>query len=415
MNKYLKYGLISLVVINVGMAIYYFISKPNAEEHSAHKSEYYTCPMHPQIRKDKPGNCPICGMTLVKKMRINQKTDGDTIANQLLPTDNFSIGNYQTISPIDSIISEEIGLLGIVAYDQNSASNIAARVSGRIEKMYVNYKYQRVKNGQKLFDLYSPELLTEQQNFIYLIINDENNSSIIKAAKSKLLQYGMTNNQIAILIKNRKTNPIISIYSPTSGIISGTESKMPNASNEMQSTTTTTESLTVKEGDYIKKNETIFTLLNTNKVWGIFNIPQGYTNLIQVNQAIEISSEASQDDFITAKINFIENQLNASERTNRIRVYLENKIQKYPIGLRLTGSIKTKPVNGLWINKSAVVSIGNKRIVFKKINNGFKAHEIQTGVEFKDRIQVIKGITATDKIAKNGEYLIDSESFIKTE
>ena len=142
MNKYLKYGLISLVVISVGMAIYYFISKPNAEEHSAHNSEYYTCPMHPQIRKDKPGNCPICGMTLVKKMIVNQKTDDDTIVNQLLPTDNFSIGNYQTVSPIDSIISEEIGLLGIVAYDQNSASNIAARVSGRIEKMYVNYIYQ---------------------------------------------------------------------------------------------------------------------------------------------------------------------------------------------------------------------------------------------------------------------------------
>lgn len=78
------------------------------------------------------------------------------------------MGKFQTITAIDSTLSGEINL-GTVAYDPNSAVNIAARISGRIEKIYVNFKYQRINKGQKLFDLYSPELLTEQENFIYLL------------------------------------------------------------------------------------------------------------------------------------------------------------------------------------------------------------------------------------------------------
>ena len=147
----------------------------------------------------------------------------NSIDNLLKPTDNFIVGNYQTTTAIDTTISSEINLPGIVAYDPNSSVNIAARMSGRIEKMYVNYKYQKVNKGQKLFDLYSPELLTEQQNFIYLISNDVENPSIINASKQKLLLYGMTLNQINALAISKKVNPQITIYSPASGIIDGTE------------------------------------------------------------------------------------------------------------------------------------------------------------------------------------------------
>jgi Cu(I)/Ag(I) efflux system membrane fusion protein len=110
-------------------------------------------------------------------MRI--KSDSKSVEVLLKPTDNFIVGHYQTTTPKDTIISTEINLAGQVAYDPNTAVNIATRISGRIEKMYVNYKYQRVNKGEKLFDLYSPELLTEQQNFLYLIANDAQNASIL--------------------------------------------------------------------------------------------------------------------------------------------------------------------------------------------------------------------------------------------
>jgi len=415
MNKYLKYSLVILVISIVGFAIYYFAIKSDNHSESAHQKKVYTCSMHPQIIQDEPGNCPICGMVLVKKTIQNQAIDSNLIGNLLKPTDKFIVGNYHTTTPKDTTLSSEINLPGLVAYDPNSSINVAARISGRIEKMYVNYKYQKVNKGQKLFDLYSPELLTEQQNFIYLITNDSENSSIIKASKQKLLLYGMTNQQINSLVSTRRAKPVISLYSPAFGIIQGTESMIKSTDAVMQSSSSTTENLTVKEGDYIKKNDVVFKLINTDKVWGIFNVLQGYNSLIKTNQSIRITTELNEKEFINARINFIETQFNTTDKSNRIRVYLNNNTLKLPIGLRLQGIVETNSVKGIWLRKQALVNIGNKKIVFLKMDNGFKASAIKTGIEINDFVQIIDGISVQDTIADNAQYLIDSESFIKTE
>jgi len=400
MNKYIKYGLALVVISIIGIAIYFFAKKSDNHSEMEHQNEVYTCSMHPEIIRDKPGNCPICGMTLVKKVTENNSVDDNSIDNLIKPTDNFIVGNYQTTTAIDTTISSEINLPGIVEYDPNSSVNIAARMSGRIEK---------------LFDLYSPELLTEQQNFIYMVINDVENPSIINASRQKLMLYGMTQSQINVLSNSKKVNPIITIYSPASGIIDGTGT-MDNTTNPaMQNASNSTATLDVKEGSYIKKGEVIFKLLNTDKVWGIFNVIQGYNSIIKSNQSIRITTELDKDEFIDAKINFVETQLNTADKTNRIRVYLNNNKFKLPIGLRLQGVVKTNSVNGIWIQKQSMVSIGNKKIVFLKMDNGFKASTIKTGIEIDDFIQIIEGISVKDTIAKNAQYLIDSESFIKTE
>jgi Cu(I)/Ag(I) efflux system membrane fusion protein len=415
MNRYLKYGLVVIVLSIFGLAIYFYATKSNDPVEKPHQKELYTCPMHPQIIRDKPGNCPICGMALVKKTTQDHVVESNLIENLLKPTDNFIVGNYQATTPKDTTISSEINLPGLVAYDPNSSVNIAARISGRIEKMYVNYKYQKVTKGQKLFDLYSPELLTEQQNFIYLVSNDSDNASIIKASKQKLLLYGMTNNQINALASAKSVNPVISIYSPANGIIQGTESMTISANATMQNSNTNTENLGIKEGDYIKKSQLVFKLVNTDKVWGIFNVVQGYNSLIKANQSITITSELDENEIINAQINFIETQFNPSDKSIRIRVYLNNNKLKLPIGIRLQGIVKTNPIKAIWLQKQALVSIGNKKIVFIKIGNGFKATAIKTGIEINDFIQIINGISIEDTIASNAQYLIDSESFIKTE
>lgn len=415
MNKYLKYSLTFIVISIIGFAIYFFASKSGNHSETEHQKEVYTCSMHPEIIRYEPGNCPICGMVLVKKITKSQAEEDHSIEKLVNPTNNFIVGKYQTTTPIDTTLNSTINLPGIVEYDPNSSVNIAARMSGRIEKMYVNYKYQKVNKGQKLFDLYSPELQTEQQNFIYLITNDAENLSIINASKQKLVLYGMTNNQINALISTKKVNPKISIYSPASGIIDGTETMDPASNPAMQNAGNSTETLNVKEGSYIKKGEVIFKLVNTYKVWGIFNVIQGYNSLIKKHQSIRISTELDQNEFFDAQINFIETQLNPSDKTNRIRVYLNNNKLKLPIGLRLQGMVETNPVKGIWIQKQAMASVGTKKIVFLKKENGFKAAVIKTGVEMDDYVQIIDGISVQDTIAKNAHYLIDSESFIKTE
>lgn len=414
MNKYLKYGLIVVLFLGIGAGLYYFIGNPFLTEKAASEGdELYTCSMHPQIIRNEPGNCPICGMTLIKKVKENTAIDENSIEAQLKPTDEYIIGNFETVSVIDSAISSEIKLPGIIAYNPNSAVNIAAWVGGRIEKIYVNYKFQKIQKGQKLFEIYSPEILTEQQNYLFLISQDADNIGLISAAEKKLLLYGMTQSQITSLKKSKNTNPIISVYSTATGIISGTEGMMASQNTSMSSSSRSTETLGIKEGDYVKKGQIVFKLLDTKKVWGVFNVLQGYNKLIYLKQPISIITEAGESSSLEAKIDFIETELDPLERTNRIRVYINNT-QNYPIGLRLTGVIKSKPIEGMWLLKTAVVTTGNKQVVFLKTEINFKSKVIETGIEMNEFIQVLSGLTNSDKVAKSAGYLIDSEGFIKT-
>ncbi|MDI1235100.1 MAG: efflux RND transporter periplasmic adaptor subunit [bacterium] len=415
MHKYLKYGLIAVLFIGIVIGLFFLANNLfSNKKPSSHQDEQYTCSMHPQIIRNEPGNCPICGMKLIKKVNGNKTIDKNSIDAQLKPTNEYIIGDFEIVSPIDTAISSEIKLPGIIAYNPNSALNIAAWAGGRIEKMYVNYKFQKIQKGQILFEIYSPELLTEQQNYLFLVAHDANNAGLISAAEKKMLLYGMTTSQIAGLRKSSHTKPIISVYSTATGIIAGTESMTASLGISMQRTSQTTEVLSIKEGDYVQKGQIIFKLLDTKKVWGIFNVLQGYNQYIYLNQLISIITETAENNVIQAKINFIETELDPSERTNRIRVYLNNT-QNYPVGLRLTGILKSKPISGMWLPKTAIVTTGNKQVVFVKIADNFKSKAIETGIEMNEFIQVLNGLLMTDKVAKNAGYLIDSESFINTE
>ncbi|MCB9074225.1 MAG: efflux RND transporter periplasmic adaptor subunit [Chitinophagales bacterium] len=415
MKKFLKYSLILLLISAIGAGVYFLVMKRHEIMGSHDQKEVYTCSMHPEIRKNKPGNCPICGMKLIKLETHSMEVDTTLSENLLKPTDNFIVGKYQTITPLDTSINTELYLPGTVEYNPNSIVNIAARVSGRIEKMYVNYKFQKVNKGQKLFDIYSPELLTEQQNYIYLITNDAKNESLIAASKQKLMLYGITDAQLKSLNETKKTNPIISIYSPAYGIIQGTDKMTETVnSNSMQNAVSSTDVLKIKEGDYIQKGAVVFKLSNTDKVWAVFNVLQGYGSIIKLNQTVVITTEINDSEPVYAKIDFIETQLNQSENSLRVRVYLNNSKLKLPVGLRLQGTVRANPVKALWLPKQAMVSIGTKKMVFVKLENGFKAREINTGITINNYIQILKGITKNDTVAANAQYLIDSESFIKT-
>ncbi len=389
------------------------VAKESNEE-TASSAVIYTCSMHPEIEENEPGSCPICGMTLVRKITTPKKAENHSIDYLLQATDQFVVGNFPVVHPKDTSISTQVNVPGTVIYDPNAAVAIAARISGRIEKMYVNYKFQKVTKGQKLFDVYSPELATEQQNFIYLMNYDAENLSILKASKQKLLLYGMTARQINALATAKKENPIVTIYSPTNGIVQETDVMTEQNSNAMTAATGTTSSLATKEGDYIQKNQVVFKLMNTAKVWGVFNISQDQSSLVKVNQTIRIKTELNDNENISAKINFVETQLNSSDKTNRIRVYLNNERGGLPIGLRLEGGIDVRSVKGIWLSKKALITLGSKKVAFVKTEKGYKAMAISTGVEIADFVQILNGITLQDEVIENAQYLVDSETFIKT-
>jgi len=411
MKKLLRVGMIILIILIAAYSLYQFTRNKTEAVADTHIHSY-GCPMQCEGEKvyERPGSCPVCNMDLVK-LDLPENDKDASVDLLVKPTYSFVAGEFKTITPQDTVLISEITLPGIVAFDPDASVNIAARISGRIEKLYVNYKYQKVSKGQKIFDVYSPELLTEQQNYIYLISNDTRNTSLIQSAKQKLMLYGMSGAQIKALYETKRTSPRISVFSPASGIITGTDG-MNEDRNSMQNKGQGTEQLSVKQGDYVSKGVTVLKLLDNNKVWAVFNVSQEDQPHIKTGQPIRIYSELEKNDFIETKIDFVETQLDPANKTNRLRVNLLNEKLKFPVGLQLTGKVQSG-VPGLWIPQEALVDLGKKKIVFLKVDKGFKTKEITIGVKTGGYVQVLGGLTLSDSIAGNAQYLTDSESFIK--
>ena len=376
--------------------------------------ELYTCSMHPEIIRDAPGDCPICGMHLIKKVSDSKKVVDVDLNTLLQPTNSFVVSTIPVT--VISIVSEPytINTLGSVAYDTREEAKIASKVSGRIEKLNIRYRYQQVEKGQKIMEIYSPEILTAEQNLIFLLQNDSNNSSLIESAKQRLALLGMEEQQVKQIIQTK--NPLLTIaaYSKYSGHIhEAGNNKMNVATSGMKDIATLTDELPLKEGMYVKKGETVFTIYNPNKAWVLLNIFGGDQAFVKTGNEVSIMPETSPNSTFTGKINFIEPFFRKDAKTLTARVYFDNSALQIPIGSQVKAVISGKTNKTFWLPNESVVSLGLDKIVFIKQNGGFMAHRIKTGIVSNKKIEVKEGLATKDSIAANAQYLMDSESFIK--
>jgi membrane fusion protein, copper/silver efflux system len=388
---------------------------PHAAHNAAIEKDVYTCPMHPEVIKDKPGNCPICGMQLVKKERDGKKTDNATIEALLKPTNEFVISSIPVTTIQKREEQPEIEALGKIAYDTRQVGTISSRVAGRIEKLHVRYRYQKINKGQHILDIYSPELMTAQQNLLFLLKNDGTNTTFIQLAKEKLLLLGMSNQQLQQVIQSGKPSLTVAVYSNYSGHIheAGNAGNMNTAPGAMDDISLITEELSLKEGMYLQKGQSIFTVYNPDRAWAILNIYGENQSLVKPGNAVRIIPETAPGKNFRASVDFIEPFYQKESKTLTARVYFNNSTLKIPIGSQVKASIFGNAKDAHWLPKEAVVSLGMDKIVFQKMGGGFKALIIHTGITHKNHIQVLSGISETDSVAVNAQYLMDSESFIK--
>lgn len=412
MKRIIFIAMMFLVVVAVSC-------KNNKEPHAEHNAEMvqeiYTCSMHPQVVKDKPGNCPICGMTLVKKQTEGIQSDDIELESLIQPTNEFVISKIPVTTIQKKEEQIEIEALGNIAYDTREVGSISSKISGRIEKLYVRFRYQKISKGQHILDIYSPELMTAQQNLLFLLKNDASNTTFIQAAKEKLLLLGMSNQQLQQVMQSGKPSLAIAVYSNYSGHIheAANGASMNKEPESMKDISLITEELSLKEGMYLQKGQSIFTVYNPDRAWAILNIYGENQGLIKTGNPVKIVPETAPEKDFMAKIDFIEPFYNKESKTLSVRVYFNNSTLKIPIGSQIRAIVYGKTKDAYWLPKEAVVSLGLDKVVFEKTGRGFKAHKINTGIIYQNHIQVLDGIVETDSIAANAQYLMDSESFIK--
>jgi Cu(I)/Ag(I) efflux system membrane fusion protein len=351
-------------------------------------------------------------MDLVKKEENAQKINDIQLEDLLKPTNEFVI----TSVPVTTIkkSTEEISIeaIGNIQNDTRQIASISSRVAGRIEKLYVRYRYQMVMPGDKIMDIYSPEIATAQQNLLFLLKNDASNFSLIEAAKQKLLLNGMSNKQLQQLINTRKASLTISVYSTVMGHVHEAGQETMDA-NPMQTTATSTAPLSIREGMYLQVGQKIFSVNNPAKAWVVLNIFPENQHLVKVGNAVKITPEAMPQKAFRAQINFIEPFYRQGSKTLTARVYFNNSTSRLPVGSQVRANIFGSTANANWLPQDAVLSLGLYDVAFVKNNGGFVAKKIQTGIKQNSMVQVLKGLAITDTVAANAQYLTDSESFIK--
>ncbi|MEP7107584.1 MAG: efflux RND transporter periplasmic adaptor subunit [Ferruginibacter sp.] len=378
--------------------------------------QFYTCSMHPEIIRDKPGKCPICGMDLVKKENDGLRSTDAELEALLKPTNEFVVSAIPVTTIQKKEEQIEIEALGNIAYDTREAGSISSRVAGRIEKLYVRYRYQRINKGQRIMDIYSPEMLTAQQNLLFLLRNDPDNSTLIQAAKDKLSLLGMSHEQLEQVIHSNKPVFTIAVYSNYAGHIheASNGGPMNTSSPGMKDIALITEELSLKEGMYVQKGQSFFTVYNPDRAWALLNIYADYQGLVKTGNIVRVVPETAPGKDFRAAINFIEPFFRRDSKTLTARVYFNNSDLKIPIGSQVRATIFGNTKDAYWLPKEAVLSLGMNKVVFQKAAGGFKVRKVNTGILHKDDVQIINGLSGVDSVAVNAQYLMDSESLIRT-
>lgn len=364
--------------------------------------------MHPQIIKHEPGNCPICGMPLVKKENAKREISNISLSTVLQSNNNTVISSIPATTMKFSQQQIQLVALGSVNYDTRFMKTISSRVGGRIEKLYVKYRYQPVRAGDKVMEIYSPELLTGQQNLLFLVKNDPSNTTLINAAKQRLLLLGMTENQIQKIVSTGKTIFSVTVYSNYSGHVH--EAGNMNSSESINQNVT--DELSIKEGMYVQKGQPVFQVNNMDHVFVNLNFFPGENSLVKVGTPVTIVSETAPDKKIFSKIDFIEPFYKNNSKTVSARVYLNNSTLMISVGSQIKAALNIQTKFSNWLPKESVLSLGFNKIVFLKEGDVFKAHSITTGVSANNLIQILGGLNVKDSVAENAQFLIDSEGFI---
>lgn len=377
----------------------------------------YTCPMHPQIVEGHPGNCPVCGMALVKKSGQASEGSGISLNTVLQPVNSTVLSAVNAITPEQKEIPTVISAQGYLDFDTRTFNNIAARFSGRIEKLYIKYTFQEIHSGQRIFDIYSPNMVTAQQDLIYLTKNSAQETGLIDAARQKLLLLGMTDEQLNQVVKTGKTFYSLPVYSTYEGHVHDMPHSQMAGAGPVQAPSDFARNLPLsfKEGMYVEKGQNLFNVVNPHKLWAILKIDPSAISGLKLNQPVTIELPDLPGKAIKGKVNFIEPTLQEGDKTTSIRVYLDNMDHELKVNSIIKATIQTGSTNGLWIPRSALVDLGQTKIVWLKNGASFHAHEVSSGVTEGNEIQITRGLSVTDSLASNAQYLTDSESFIKTQ
>ncbi|CAM1361539.1 RND transporter [Tenacibaculum litoreum] len=395
MKKYIIYIVILIAGLFLGWLLFGGSSKSEVthDHNTAETSKMWTCSMHPQIMQPEPGDCPICGMDLIP---AEVGAEG-LAANQFKLTKNaMALANVQT-TVIGNAISADntITLSGKIAENEKSNAVQVSYFAGRIERLNVNFTGEKIRKGQLLATVYSPELVKAQQELLTAASVKENQPALYKAVRNKLKLWKLSENQINQIEKTGKVKENFPVYATVSGTVS--------------------EKL-VEQGDYVSQGQALLKIANLNSVWANFDVYENQISNFKVGQNISITTNAYPNETFKAKVSFIDPVLNQETRTVTMRAVLNNSKGKFKPAMFVTGKVEAtekQTEQQLSIPATAVLWTGKRSVVYVKPDASkpvFEMREVVLGGRAGENYLVEKGLKSGEEIVTNGVFTIDASA-----
>lgn len=387
----------------------------------AASSQVYYCPMHPAVVQDHPGECPICNMSLVLrppgKVTASATMDAKTaapvapgLAGVDLSAERIQLIGMKTATVKRETLGGELRTTGVVAPSERGLSQITTRFGGWVEKLMVSTSGERVRRGQVLATIYSPEVLKAEQDLLIAHGWGEKShgapgarppegltASLADSARQRLLLLGISAPEIDQVLHTGKPAVAIAIRSPADGYVIGKNTMV---------------------GAAIQPGTVLFDVADLSTVWIQAEVPERDLGRVAVGQAARLELPALPGETVSGRVSFVSPMLDAQNRTLRVRLEFKNRIDKSGPRLRpgMYGTVylALPPTTGLMVPAEAVVDSGEMKYLFVARPGGhFEPRRVEIGGHAGDRVEVLSGVREGEVVVTTGNFLLDSESRLR--
>lgn len=370
-----------------------------AELERAPDPSLWTCGMHPQIVQDHPGQCPICGMDLVP-MRGTAGSEGVV---RIDPVTIQNIGVRTALVEIASV-RRSTRATGRFEASERGRAIVAPKIGGWIESLHVNYEGARVRRGQPLLDLYSPELVSTQEEFLLALRNarrlegsagEEDAKRLVDAARRRLSYWDLTAEQIAELERSGVPRKTVTFFAPASGTVTA---------------------LHVAQGQQIRSGEPVIELHDLSSIWLIADVFEQDLSWVRVGVPARVSLSYEPGAEVGGKVDYIYDTLNEETRSARIRISLPNPGYGFKPGMYATVTLEGAPSEPRpTVPSEALVRTGERDMVIIALGEGrFRPVEVEPGLEADDHVQILAGLSGGERVVTSAQFLIDSEARLQS-
>ena len=364
-----------------------------ALEHARkHMDPKYVCPMHPHIIRDKPGNCPICGMNLVPVDLTADASSSDASPSvRISPVVVNSMG-VRTAPVERGRLWRSIKTVGYVDYDESKLSHVHLRIEGWLERLNVRSEGERVRKGEPLFELYSPTLVNAQEEYLQAL--SAGNKGLIRASADRLQALGLTRGQLNRLQSTRRVQQKVVHHAAQDGVVA---------------------TLNVREGMYVKPATEVLSLADLSSVWLLAEVFEQQADWVKVGQPADVRLSFLPGHEWEGRVEYIYPSLSPKTRTLKVRLRFDNPDELLKPNMYADVTIYGGPKEDvIIIPREALIRTGVEERVIVSLGEGrFAARTVTAGIESGDWVEITSGLDQGERVVVSGQFLIDSEASLK--